>query len=133
MVSLKVATRTDPAALKNSGDNQEYYLRYFGEPTDGQGHFQGSLGEHLFVNNAPQIRLLAQPRKGNLGEMLIDAKTPVEERVDRLFLTVLSRPPAAEERQRFVQHLSADAKMLPNLAEEAIWVLLSCAEFRFNR
>ena len=105
----------------------------FIEPNDGQGNFQGSLAEHLFLNNAGQIRTLCQPRKGNLGEVIANAKVPVEERVDRLFLSVLSRPPSMEERTRFIQHLNGDAKMLPSLAEEAIWVLLSCSEFRFNR
>jgi hypothetical protein len=51
--------------------------------------------------------------------------------VDRLFLSVLSRPPKAEERKRFVMHLTADPKAEP-LVEEAIWVLLNTAEFRFN-
>jgi hypothetical protein len=130
--SLQVATGSDLAFKKGSVD-MEYALRYFGEPNDGQGNFQGSLAEHLFLNNAGQIRLLAQPRKGNLGEYVANVKVPAEERVDRLFLSVLSRPPSLEERQRFVQHLNGDAKMSSQLAEEAIWVLLSCSEFRFNR
>ena len=59
-------------------------------------------------------------------------KGPWEEKVDRLFLSVLSRPPSAAERERFVKHLSSDAKMTPALVEDAIWVLISCSEFRFN-
>jgi Protein of unknown function (DUF1549)/Protein of unknown function (DUF1553) len=132
MASLRVATGHEAAMPKNS-DSTEYFLRYFGEPTDGQGHFQSSLAEHLFLDNAPQIRTLCQQGKGNLADWMVKAKAPMEERVERLFLSVLSRPPSAEERARFVQHLSGDAKMLPGLVEEAIWVLVSCAEFRFNR
>jgi hypothetical protein len=41
--------------------------------------------------------------------------------------------PTATERERFVKHLSSDAKMVPQLVEEAIWVLLATSEFRFNR
>jgi hypothetical protein len=131
IASLRTATSSTAAFAANSVD-EVYAVRFFGEPNDGQGNFQGSLAEHLFLNNAGQVRTLAQPRKGNLGDTLLNAKTPWEERVDRLFLSVLSRPPQAEERERFVKHLTSDAKMAPALVEEAIWVLLSCSEFRFN-
>ncbi len=130
--SFKIATNT-PSDAKVSGDTSEYMLRYFGEPTDGLGQFQGSVSEHLYLNNAAQLRTLCQQKKGNLADTLITSKGSWEEKVDRLYLTVLSRPPSTAERQRFVQHLSSgDAKMTPTLVEEAIWVLLTCAEYRFN-
>ncbi len=131
MASLRTASGDAPNA-KAPGDTSEYFLRYFGEPTDGQGTFQGGLAEHLFLNNASQFRVFAQARKGNLADGLVATKAPWEEKVDRLFLSVLSRPPRPEERKRFVAHLSSDAKMVPTLVEESIWVLMSCAEFRFN-
>jgi hypothetical protein len=118
--------------MKNTGDYGEYFMRYFGEPNDGQGHFQGSLAEHLFLNNAPMIRQFAQPRKGNLGDTIATMKGTWDEKVDRMFLSVLSRTPTAVERERFVKYLSSDAKMTPQLVEDAIWVLISCSEFRFN-
>jgi hypothetical protein len=129
MASFRVATASD---AKVGGDFTEYMVRYFGEPTNGQGEFQSSLAEHLFLNNAGQLRQMAQPRKGNLAESLLKSKAPWEEKVDRLFVAVLSRPPSAAERDRFVRHLSSDAKAAPALVEEAVWVLLSCSEFRFN-
>jgi hypothetical protein len=132
LAAMRTATGFDRAGLKFQGATETYFLRYFGEPTDGLGNFQGSLGEHLFLNNSPDIRFLAQPRKGNLGDVLLTAKAPWEERVDRLFLSVLSRPPSAAERQRFVQHLTSDTKASTALMEEAIWVLLASSEFRFN-
>lgn len=133
MASLGVATGNGADwASKSSGATAEYMVRFFGEPNDGQGHFQGSLAEHLFLNNAPQIRGLAQPRKGNLAEAILTSKSPWAEKVDRLFLSILSRSPTAAERERFVKHLSSDAKMAPALLEDAIWVLVSCSEFRFK-
>ncbi len=132
MASLKVAAAL-PTAFNSSTADVEFMLRYFGEPHDGQGNFQGSLAEHLYLNNAASIRSLAQPRKGNLADTLLSSKGAWEEKVDRLFLSVLTRPPHQEERARFVKHLSGDAKMTAALMEEAIWVLLSCSEFRFNR
>jgi hypothetical protein len=116
---------------KLPGDLIAYVERYFGEPTDGQGRFQASLGEHLFSNNSEQLRRLIQQRKGNLADQIVTSKAPWEERVDRLFVSVLSRPPRPEERKRFVAHLTSKARP-ETLVEEAIWALLSCSEFRFN-
>src|SRR5262249_53509384 len=133
MTILGTATGPDAYATKSIKENHEYFVRYFGEPTNGQGEFQGSVHEHLFLNNSGQVRALCQPRKGNLADTLIGSKAPWDEKVDRLFLSVLSRLPRPKERERFVQHLSSDEKMTPALVEEAIWVLVSCSEFRFNR
>jgi hypothetical protein len=133
MASLRTAVGPDAYAVKSVNENAEYFVRYFGEATNGQGEFQSSLAEHLFLNNSPQIRVMAQQRKGNLADTLITSKAPWEDRVDRMFLSVLSRPPRPDERERFVKHLASDAKMTSALVEDAIWVLLSCSEFRFNR
>jgi hypothetical protein len=132
LASLRVATAFPADGFKNMGEPMEYFRLYFGAPTDGQGNFQGSLAEHLFLNNSDHLRLLARQRKGNLADTLLTAKVPWADKVDRLFLSVLTRLPSPAERQRFVQHLSSDAKMAPALVEEAVWVLLSCSEFRFN-
>lgn len=131
LASFMSATGVTEDALKN-GNIREYMRIYFGSPTDGQGHFQGSLGEHLFLNNGYELRIFTQARKGNLADALLQMKTPWEEKVDRLYLSVLSRPPSAGERQRLAQHLNSDPKMTATLVEEAIWVLMSCSEFRFN-
>jgi hypothetical protein len=133
MTALRTATGPDAYGAKSITENTEYFVRYFGEPANGQGEFQGSLAEHLFLNNASQLRALCQPRKGNLADTLLTSKAAWEEKVDRLFLSVLTRLPRPAERQRFVQHLTSDAKAAPALVEDAIWVLLSCSEFRFNR
>ncbi|HEX3316186.1 MAG TPA: DUF1549 and DUF1553 domain-containing protein [Gemmataceae bacterium] len=130
--SFKIAAQTPADAFKGSGEPMEYVVRFFGEPTDGLGHFQGSLAEHLFLNNAQQLRQMAQSRKGNLAEAILAMKAPSDEKVDRMFLSILSRPPSEVERKRFVEHLAGDAKMKPVLVEEAIWTLMSCSEFRFN-
>lgn len=133
LASFQAATDFPEDGFKGAGATTEYMVRYFGTPTDGQGQFQGSIAEHLFLNNSSQVRMLAQPRKGNLPDTLLKMKGNAGEKVDRLFLSVLSRPPRAEERQRFAQHLDvSDARELPRRVEEAVWVLLSCSEFRFN-
>jgi hypothetical protein len=53
-----------------------------------------------------------------------------------MFLSVLCRTPSTEERERFVEYLSVDpkdSKLASQRIEEALWVLVSCSEFRFNR
>ncbi len=133
MAAIRTATNFDATGLKWQQTGAEtYFPLYFGSPNDGQGHFQGSLGEHLFLNNSGQIRQIIQARKGNLADVLAKSTAPWEERVERLFLSILSRPPSAAERQRFVQHLTSDPRATSALVEEAIWVLVSCSEFRFN-
>jgi hypothetical protein len=128
MAALRVATGAEEG--RTQGGAREYFLRAFGEPTTGRGDFQASLDEHLFLNNSGEIRQMIQRRKGNLADIVLTL--PAEQRVERLFLTVLNRPPTEKEKQRFEQHLRADAGKSEALVEEAIWVLLACGEFRFN-
>jgi hypothetical protein len=135
MSSLRIATRVDADAktpgAKPAYIGEEYFAIYFGEPTNGLGEFQGRLSEHLFMNNSEHVQRVIRRKKGNLADLLSDNKEPFESRVDRLFLSVLTRLPTDEQRARFVKHLKLDAKTEP-LIEEAIWVLLNTSEFRFN-
>src|SRR5262249_33871481 len=82
MTSIRVATGF-PQGEKLPGDFQNYFVRYFGEPTNGRGDFQGSLTEHLFLNNSGGLRQMIQPRKGNLADSILSSKAPWEERVER--------------------------------------------------
>jgi hypothetical protein len=132
LAAVQVATGFDRLGEKVGGDTQAYVLRYFGEPSDGRGDFQANLGEHLFLNNSEQLKRMIAPRKGNLADTLLKSKESPEERVDRLFLSVLSRPPRPEERKRFAAHLTTPGARPEALVEEAVWALLNTAEFRFN-
>src|SRR5262249_36138119 len=140
LAALQQATGFDAAArasakpgdAKPSGDLVREVMRDFGEPVDGRGVFQGSLNERLFMNNSNYLRQLIQRRKGNLMDALLSSTAPWEERVDQLYLSVLSRLPRERERKRFVEHLTSDPQKPEPLVEEAIWVLLTCSEFRFN-
>jgi hypothetical protein len=134
VAAMRVVTGFDVGAksgepLSNAGG--EYFLRYFGEPTNGLGDFQGSLAEHLFLNNGEHVRRFISRKKGNLADTLLTSTEPWEKRVDRLYLTVLQRPPKPREREAFVNFITAAAKPDPAV-EDAIWVLLNSSEFRFN-
>jgi len=103
-----------------------YVLRFFGTPNTGTGDFQGGLHEHLFLNNGPLLQMISAG-KGSLEEFVADKTKPVDARVDRLFLSTLSRRPNDKERARFAKFLKEDGP-----AADAVWVLITCSEFRFN-
>jgi hypothetical protein len=130
MASLRTASGVSADVIKNDG--VEYFMRYFGEPMNGMGDFQGGLSEHLFLNYSPNVRRFTQRTKGTLADRLLTSTDPWEKRVDRLFLTVLGRPPRDEERSRFVKYVTLDPKKADSLVEEAIWALINSSEFRFN-
>lgn len=106
-----------------------YMLRFFGTPSDGVGNFQGGLHEHLYLNNGELYRLLTR-EKGGLLHTLLNSKDDWPKRIDRLYLSVLNRRPSDTERDRFVAHIKSGnpSDRLP----EALWVLMTSAEFRFN-
>lgn len=113
----------------------DYIRRFFGEPNNGVGDFQGGLQEHLYLNNGELGRLLTS-EKGGLIATITASTDPPESRVERLFLSVLSRRPTDPERTRFVEHLAAgdnNKEKTNELLRESIWVLMTCSEFRFNR
>src|SRR5262249_48094596 len=130
LASLRTATGYGDAPLP--GAMKEFVERYFGEPTNGQGEFQSSLAEHLFADHAYQLRQMIARRKGNLADTLLDAKLSAEAKVDRLFLSTLSRRPTAKEKELLLAHLKSEGKP-EALVQEAIWALLASSEFRFNR
>jgi hypothetical protein len=102
-----------------------YVLQFFGNPNNGTGDFQGGLREHLYLNNGPLAQMLGV--KGGLVEAVSDAKLPMEDRIERLFLTALNRRPAPDEAKKFASFLKEGGS-----GTDAVWVLLSCSEFRFN-
>ncbi len=134
--SLRVLTQFDAGAKHGStplpSAMDAYMMSFFGEPTSGRGDFQASLSEHLFMNNAGQVsQMIASNRKGTLYDELTKSKDSWDAKVERIYLSVLSRRPRPEERQRFVAFLTSSmAKEAP--LRDAIWVLVNCAEFRFN-
>lgn len=133
--SLQIAMGLGLDAALKTEPNKDI-LQHLGKPTDGQGRFQGSLTEHLFFHNGDGFRGMCRPNKGNLAEKLLTGTENWSQKVERMFLSILSRPPAGDEREQFVQYLGADGndpKLAAQRIEDAIWVLVSSSEFRFNK
>jgi len=116
--------------FKIRGITWDYLRRSFGSPNDGVGNFQGGLHEHLYLNNG-QVRQLISDRPGSLRDALAKSSESWEDRVQRLFLQVLSRRPTEEETEKLVAFLSAEDDPKGRL-HDAIWTLMTCTEFRFN-
>lgn len=104
-----------------------YMLRFFGQPNNGVGEFQGGLAEHLYLNNGPMGNLIATG-EGSLFTTVAKADQTWPERIDRLYLQTLNRPPSSDEREKLAELIGGDEERL----RDAIWALLTCSEFRFN-
>ena len=104
---------------------RDYLIQFFGNPTTGTGDFQGGLKEHLYLNNGPLGTMIGV--KGGLAEFVGDAKKPVADRVEKLFLATLHRRPDESETKKFTEYLQGGGS-----SADAVWVLLTCSEFRFN-
>jgi hypothetical protein len=134
MASLRVATGFDAAEGKDErlpSSGKDYIMRFFGKPNDGRGRFQGGVDEHLFLNNGSQLRGMIRAKKGNLSHLLLNDDAPWGKRMDRLFLSTLTRIPTEAERKKFTAYVTAVEKPQEGL-EEAIWALLNSSQFRFN-
>lgn len=137
--SWRVATGFETKASGKDGDKKErfqgvtwdYMVRYFGQPNDGVGNFQGGLQEHMYLNNGEVGRLIGT-EKGSLLDTLSKSSDPWDARVERLYLSVLNRKPKPEESKKFVAFLSEGKDDQAGRVRDAIWTLMTCSEFRFN-
>ncbi len=134
-VATGFETSLKPDAKKKEGRfspiDGGYMIRFFGQPNTGTGDFQGGLAEHLFLNNGPVSQLIVT-NPGSLHDAIVKSPAPWTERLDRLYLSLLNRPPTDQERQKFSEFFAADEKSNPDRLRDAIWALMTCSEFRFN-
>lgn len=107
-----------------------YMTQFFGTPTNGTGDFQGGLHEHLYLNNG-QIGSLISTGEGGLYDQILKSTDSAEAKVDRLYLSTLSRRPETSESETMVAYLTAD-KDVQQRMHDVIWALMCCSEFRFN-
>lgn len=131
----RAATWYDKVEKKEKGDRfsplgKDYMIRYFGTPNTGAGDFQGGLQEHLFLNNG-NVSYLLQGSKGSLLDWLSTSKEDaIEVKVERLYLSTLSRRPAAEEIERVKAFVEVGGK--EGRWQDVVWALVTSSEFRFN-
>ena len=89
-----------------------------------------TLDQTLFLKYGPGVRSMIAPRAGNLVDRLAKRQA-ADEVADELFLSVLTRPPSADERADVAELLKKSPDRAAALAE-LVWALVASAEFRFN-
>ncbi len=112
-----------------------FHLRAFGRPADGTGNFLGGMHEQLYMNNGGISKLFSNAPGGLLNTLAEAEKdSPWEARIETMYLSILTRRPTAEETQKFAEYFqSAQRPDRPHdEVRDAMWVLMTCSEFRFN-
>jgi hypothetical protein len=131
----KAQTKPDHKALltKLAGNVQTFVALFGnqpGEPFD-PGQFEATLDQTLFLDNGALLRGWLTPRPGNLIDRL-GKLAGVDAIADELYLSVLSRLPAPEERQEMSDFLARHQAERTAALQDLAWALLASAEFRFN-
>jgi hypothetical protein len=123
----------EPALYDRLAKNLQPFVAAFGgqpgEPPDARA--EATLGQALFLRNGAQLDGWLAPRPGNLTDRLAhlpDAGAAAEE----LYLSVLTRPPTAEERKEVADYLAGRPADRAAALRELAWALLTSSEFRFN-
>lgn len=140
--SWRVATSYDESAYAKGRADREgkdryrpfgsgYIVRFFGKPSDGTGNFQGGLHEQLYLSNGPLGTVIGSG-KGSLVDTLATGNLDPETQVERMFLSVLSRMPNQEEKVTFAEFLAVEGRRPGDQLSEAVRILMTCSEFRFN-
>ena len=135
--------------LKNFGDDN-FFAKSYGNPevfrmfthvftqsllapsgiAPEEAKYTGSVRLALKLMNGNDLQGLLKAEFGRLGDIMKKEKTP-EGRLTEIFLTLLSRPPRAEEKERYLAYLQRK-KGEPKAYEDVYWTLLNSTELFFN-
>ena len=116
---------------KLAGNLGPFVSTFAGQAGQPEQDFQATLEQILFLSNGGVLRSWIAPQGGNLAGRL----GPVKELpavAEELFLSILTRRPAAEEAAELTASLEARAQDRPAALQEWIWGLVTSDEFRFN-
>jgi hypothetical protein len=116
---------------KNKGDLLRQFRQRFGdEETADRGLFQGTIPQALMIMNGALPNSEIGRKNSRLDKILGQFPAP-EERLERIFLSVLCRRPTAAEASKFLPYIKTSGPK--NAAyEDVYWVLLNSSEFLFN-
>ncbi|HVR84296.1 MAG TPA: DUF1549 domain-containing protein [Planctomycetota bacterium] len=92
--------------------------------------YTGSVRLALKLMNSNDLQGLVRAEWGRLADILKKEPAP-EGRLEEIFLTILSRPPNAAEKERYVAYLQRK-KGAKNAYEDIYWVLINSSELIFN-
>ena len=112
-----------------------YFLKIFGQPQremacQCERSTESNLSQALQMINGPVVHNKLRDETGRIPQM-IKAKKSDDEIIASLYLTALSRPPAAEEVAASKAHIARSADHRAAL-EDIGWAILNCKEFLFQ-
>ena len=120
-------------SAKNPGDLLRQFRTKFGdEEMADRGVFEGTIPQALMMMNGsvPNSEI---SRANNMIDGILKQYSAPEDRIERIFLSVLSRPPSPGELSKFVPYVqTATPKRPRDPYEDVFWVLLNSSEFLFN-
>jgi hypothetical protein len=104
--------------------------RFGDEELADRGSFQGTIPQALMIMNSPMPNGEIGRANNKLDKILKQFAAP-EERLERIFLTVLCRQPSPRESATYLPYVkTGGGKKEPY--EDVYWVLLNSSEFLFN-
>jgi hypothetical protein len=135
MTVLGIAEGQGPS--KNPGGLLQQFRKGFGdEETADRGQFAGTIQQALMLMNGsvPNGEI---GKANNALDKILKQTTVPEERLERIFLTVLCRRPTPRELSSFVPYVktaTTNTKKEPAKEpyEDVFWVLVNSSEFLFN-
>ncbi|HWE40527.1 MAG TPA: DUF1549 domain-containing protein [Isosphaeraceae bacterium] len=126
--ALEVESRTFDKLKGTIAPFVQIYAAGAGQP---QGDFFATADQALFASNGGLVNGWVAPAAGNIADRMVREPDPKKAAED-LYLTVLSRPPSADEAAEVGRVLGGPAADKPLAVQELVWGLLTSAEFRFN-
>ena len=111
-----------------------YFFRIFGRPVratvcECERSGQPSISQALHLLNSPEIAAKIGHRRGR-ARILAATDTTPEKIIEELYLTTLSRYPAADEQKLMQQAFDSGDRRAAT--EDILWVLMNSKEFVFN-
>lgn len=120
-------------AMKQQHLNRFLFLLNNGEMEEIEA-FNGTVPQALMMINGSLVNDSASHKtRGSFIHYVLENWREPMERLEYIYLTVLSRPPTAKEKTYFQRYLERSLYRNKNLAyEDLYWVLLNSAEFSLN-
>ncbi|MDE0300387.1 MAG: DUF1549 and DUF1553 domain-containing protein [Candidatus Poribacteria bacterium] len=132
----RILFRQDPLDLERK--KREYLQRFVFLLDNGENEeieaFNGTVPQALMMINGAMVNDSADTKaRGSFLNYILDKWRDPGDRLERIYLNVLSRPPNSKEKSYFMRYLDRSLYRNKDLAYGDIyWVLLNSAEFALN-
>ena len=132
----RLQNRRDPGALESK--KRDYLERFIFLLDNGEDEeieaFNGTVPQALMMINGSMVNDSADTKeRGSFLNYILDKWRDPSDRLEHIYLNVLSRPPNSKEKTYFKRYLDRSLYRNKDLAYSDIyWVLLNSAEFALN-